>query len=58
MSVQVQEIKEKLAAFPEEIRTRSWLFFSISRHADDREYQDALAQRLEGKEPGHWLTPD
>ena len=28
------------------------------RHADVSEYQDALVQRLEDKEAGHWLTPD
>jgi hypothetical protein len=54
----VREIKEKLAALSRRDQDEVVAFLFHLRHIDDPEYQRILAQRLEDKEPAHWLSPD
>jgi hypothetical protein len=54
----VQEIKEKLAILSRREQDEVVAFLFHLRHADDSDYQSALAQRLEDKDQSHWLSPD
>ena len=54
----VQEIKEKLVSLSRREQDEVVAFLFHLRHADDTEYQNVLAHRLQDKDSSHWLSPD
>lgn len=54
----VQEIKKKLAAMPRTAQDEVIAYLFHLRHAHDEDYEGPINQRLEDKDPGHWLSPD
>jgi hypothetical protein len=54
----VREIKEKLASLSRREQDEVVAFLFHIRHADDVDYQNSVAQRLEDKDQSHWLTPE
>jgi hypothetical protein len=54
----VQEIKHELAALPRNEQDEVIAYLFALRHANDGEYQHQIGQRLNDKDPSHWLSPD
>jgi hypothetical protein len=54
----VQEIKQKLVTLSRREQDEVVAFLFHLRHADNTEYQNTLAHRLEDKDRSHWLSPD
>jgi hypothetical protein len=56
--VSVQEIKEKLAGLPRKAQDEVVAFLFQLRHAEDAEYQEAIARRMGDRQRSHWVSPE
>lgn len=54
----VKELKHELLALSAADQAEIAAFLFHLRHAGDPGYQSVVQQRLNDKEPSHWLTPD
>jgi hypothetical protein len=56
--VNVEEIKQGIAALPLREQNEVTAFLFHLRHATDAEHQHRVAERLDDRDPTHWLTPE
>ena len=57
-AVNVEEIKQGIAALPPREQNEVTAFLFHLRHAADTEHQQRVASRLDDRDPAHWLTPE
>ena len=57
-AMSVKDLKKELVALNAAERAEVAAFLFHLRHATDADYQAAVEQRLNDKDPSHWLTPD
>jgi hypothetical protein len=56
--VNVEEIKQGIAALPLREQNEVTAFLFHLRHAADAGHQQRVAERLDDRDPAHWLTPE
>ena len=54
----IEQIKRELAELSFEIQGELAAYLVQLRNAKDPEYRKEISERLDDKDPNHWLTPD
>ena len=54
----VEELKKELAGLSAAEQTEVAAFLFHLRHAANADYQATIQQRMNDKDPAHWLSPD
>jgi hypothetical protein len=56
--VSIEAIKSELRALPVEERRKLMAFMVVLEDEARADYAAKLAQRIDDRSPGHWLTPE
>ncbi len=54
----VQELKDQIAALPQEAQNELMAFLFHMRHREDDRYAKTLTRRMEDSDLAHWLSPE